>query len=348
MKYRRFGSTDLLCSEIGLGCQSIGGGLFNNNSSAEGILRKAFDGGINFFDSSDHYSMGRSEELLGKAFLRNRHKIVVATKIGTRYDAARALILGMRRFVSPFSNLLTPFRKRLHRYRAGGRGQDFSPSYVVKAVESSLRRLQTDYLDLLQLHKPPPSALTDEGLIGTLERLKQDGKVRHIGVAAATNSDAALSLGLPWVSSVQITFSLVEQGARDELSLDLPTEKAVLARNPRGFGTLTDKGHDLTAEDYTYDDKEADRLRSMAKGFGFLVGPGRSLTMAAIKYVLQQPGITLALPRAVSPADLDEILAVSDAPDLTAEEISRAEDIWRASDLTLRRYAYRSGAPASP
>ena len=346
MRYRRFGSTDLVISEIGLGCQSIGGGLFNDESSAQGILRKAFDGGINFFDSADHYSMGRSEELLGKAFLGNRHEIVIATKIGTRYDAARALALRMRRFVSPFSGVLTPFRKRLHRYRAAGREQDFSPTYIVKAVESSLRRLRTDYVDLLQLHKPPPGALRDEGLVRTLEQLKQDGKVRYIGVAANTNSDATLSLDLPWASSVQVTFSLVEQDARVELSLNIPSEKAVLARNPRGFGTLTSEGRDLAAEDYTYDDEEADRLRSMARRYLFLAGPERSLTSAAIKFVLQQPGITLALPRATSEEDLDEILAVSEVPDLTSEEMSGIEDVWRQSDMKLRRYAYRSGTLA--
>jgi aryl-alcohol dehydrogenase-like predicted oxidoreductase len=348
VNYRRFGSTDLLCSEIGLGCQSIGGGLFNDESSAERILHKAFDGGINFYDSSDHYSMGRSEELLGKAFLRDRHDIVIATKVGTRYDAARVMALRMRRLASPLSNLLLPFRKRLHRFRAGGRGQDFCPSYVVNAVESSLRRLQTDYLDILQLHKPPPGALRDEELIRTLERLKQDGKIRHIGVAATSNADAALSLELPWVSSVQITFSLVEQTAREDLPLNQSLGKAILARNPRGFGMLTDLGRDLTAEDYTWDEEEADRLRSMAQAFRFLAGPKRSLATAAIKYVLQQPGITVALPRATSPEDLDDILAASEARELTTEEMSRIDDTWRASCKGLRKYGYRSGAAVSP
>ena len=348
MRYRRFGSTDLMCSELGLGCQSIGGGLFNDDSSANSILRKAFDGGINFFDSSDHYSMGRSEELLGKAFRRDRHEIVVATKIGTRYDAARALALRMRRLVSPMSRVLTPFRKRLHRYRAAGRGQDFSPAYILKAVEGSLRRLQTDYLDLLQLHKPPESVFGDEALIRTLEGLKQDGKARYIGVAATNHSDAAMALDLPWVSSVQVTFSLIEQDAREALPLHQPHKKAVLARNPRGFGMLTDKDYDLTAEDYTYDNQEAHRLRSMAREFDFLVRPDRSLAMAAINYVLQQPGITLALPRATSPEDLDEILAAPEGPNLTAEEMSRIGEIWRTAGMKLRKYGYRSGAPASP
>jgi aryl-alcohol dehydrogenase-like predicted oxidoreductase len=215
-------------------------------------------------------------------------------------------------------------------------------------VEGSLRRLQTDYLDLLQLHKPPPSALEDEGLIGTLERLKQDGKVRYFGVAPTNHSDAALGLELPWISSVQVTFSLIEQGAREALALHQPQKKAVLARNPRGFGTLTDKDYDLTAEDYTYDDQEADRLRSMAREFDFLVRPGRSLATAAIKYVLQQPGITLALPRATSPDDLDEILAAPEGPNLTAEEMSRIGEIWRTAGMKLHRYGYRSGVPAPP
>lgn len=345
MKFRRFGSTDLLCSEVGLGCQSLGGGLFNEDSAATTILRQAFDGGINFFDTADHYSMGRSEELIGNAFHRNRHEVVICTKIGTRYDAVRGLVLRMRQVASPFSNFLIPFRKRLHRFRAAGRRGDFSAPYVANAVESSLRRLRTEYIDVLLLHKPPSRVLEDEDLIRTLERLKESGKVRHLGVAAGTNADAVMSLRLPWVSTVQVTLSLVEQSAREEVPLTHSSEKAILARNPRGFGYLTEEGLDLTAEDYAYDDNESERLRSLSRNFKFLTEAGRSLSTAAIKYVLQQPGVTLALPRVTSPQQLQDILAAPESPDLTAEELLRIAEIWRTSRLTLRSYPYRSVAP---
>ena len=160
MKYKNFGNTDLKVSELGLGCQSLGGGLYHRDDKESiKILHKAFEYGINFYDVSDHHSLGMSEKLLGRAFKDRRDRVIITSKAGLMYSQAGSFILKVRSLARPVSGFLRPFKSSLHYFRALQLRFNYSEEYITQAVEKSLIRLQTDYLDLFQLYKPSASII---------------------------------------------------------------------------------------------------------------------------------------------------------------------------------------------
>jgi len=160
MKYKNFGNTDLKVSELGLGCQSLGGGLYHRDDKESiKILHKAFEYGINFYDVSDHHSFGMSEKLLGRAFKDRRDRVIITSKAGLMYSQAGSFILKVRSLARPVSGFLRPFKSSLHYFRALQLRFNYSEEYITQAVEKSLIRLQTDYLDLFQLYKPSASII---------------------------------------------------------------------------------------------------------------------------------------------------------------------------------------------
>jgi aryl-alcohol dehydrogenase-like predicted oxidoreductase len=163
MRFRTYKNTDLAVSEVGFGLWTISTGWWGNFTEGEaiGLMHKAFDLGITLFDAADTYGNGLSEELIAKAFQNQRDDIVIATKVG--YDF-------------------------LHYGESRGRGQreipqDFSPGAVTRATDAALKRLKTDRIDLLQLHNIRMEQVYDEALWKTLEKLKNDGKIRYYGIA---------------------------------------------------------------------------------------------------------------------------------------------------------------------
>ncbi|MEN8132148.1 MAG: aldo/keto reductase, partial [Pseudomonadota bacterium] len=133
MGYRKLGKTELMVSEVGLGCQSIGGGLYHGNKGeALNLLHHAYDAGITFYDTSDHYSLGNSEALLGQAFRGRRDKVVIATKAGTRYSPSAKIALKLRPLLRPFGRMLRSAKLSLHHLRAAERHYDFSPEYLIR------------------------------------------------------------------------------------------------------------------------------------------------------------------------------------------------------------------------
>src|SRR5260221_14628991 len=118
---------------------------------------------MNFFDTADMYSQGESEMLLGRAFRRQRPQVIIASKAGYCLPAQRRVIARLKPFVRPLIKLLGIKRHRLPVAVRGSLAQDFSPTYLRRAVEGSLRRLRTDYLDLLQLHSPPADVVARGG-----------------------------------------------------------------------------------------------------------------------------------------------------------------------------------------
>jgi aryl-alcohol dehydrogenase-like predicted oxidoreductase len=252
MDRRRLGSTELEVSEIGLGCQSLGGGLYHRDDrEATRVLLRAAEAGISFFDTADHYSLGRSESLIGKVFRGRRHGVVLSTKVGTTYSPVTTIALRARPLLRPLSRALRPLKLSLHRMRAAQRGYDFSPEYLEQAVHKCLRRLRTDYLDLLLLHKPPLAELQRSECFDALQKLRSQGKIRYYGVSCDGVEDAHFSLKISEVSAIQIGVSLLDQAAVAEiLPLAQRRNCAVIARNPRGQGHLTSDLSDITAETY--------------------------------------------------------------------------------------------------
>lgn len=330
MNYRSFGKTDLKVSEIRFGCQSLGGGLYyRDDSESIMTLQQAFGSGINFYDTSDHYSQGMSERLIGRAFKDRRDRVILSSKAGTLYSSIGSLALRMRPLLRPMSYLLHPMKISLHLMRASQKDSDFSAEYLTKAVHGSLRRLQTDYLDLFQLHKPSSSILERGDFCETLEKLKDQGKIRYYGVSCATVDDALICLKHPGISSLQVGISPLDQEAITKL-LPVAQEKklAVIARNPRAQGHLTNTLSDIMAETYARNQREFEDRKNRAKKFQFLIKENRTLAQAALRFVLQLHGVSVVIPRAINRKQLEENLGALTAPSLTKEELEGIFSIY--------------------
>jgi len=188
MQYRTLGSTSLSLSIIGLGCSRLGT-LIGEKRLSDQLIGTAADSGINFFDTADSYGSGSSEVVLGRSLRLFRNRMIIASKIG--YP------------VSPSAKLLS---RGLSVF--GYQRQYFAPQYLRAAVEKCLRRIGTDYLDLLQLHNPPPSLSGSEELWDTLKELRKAGKIRYFGVSAKDLGDAGAFTGVHGITSFQIPMNI--------------------------------------------------------------------------------------------------------------------------------------------
>jgi len=350
MKYNRLGHTDLRVSELGLGCQSLGGGLYHRDrKQAIALVQAAVDDGVNFFDTSDHYSQGLSERWLGEALIGRRQDVIVATKAGTRYTPFGKLAGRVRPVLRPFHRHLRQHKVALHQFRANRKRQDFSAPYLVQSVDRSLKRLNTDYLDLFQLHKPPAAVLADGGWHETLERLREGGKVRSYGISCASVSDAILCLDLPGIAAVQIGVSLLDQVAiTDFLNQAQQRSLGVIARNPRAQGHLTADFSDIMAETYVKSNAEAAERMLQARRYSFLANEARTLAQGALQFVLRLPGVTTAIPRAVDLPQLMENLGALTAPPLTDTDLARIDAQQSTSAATGAEQTIDTAVVQSP
>jgi aryl-alcohol dehydrogenase-like predicted oxidoreductase len=309
-------------------------------------VARALDLGISYFDTSDHYSLGASETLLGLGLKSVRSRVVIATKVGTCYTPVARAALRMRPLVKPLARFLRPLKLGLDRARSTQRRGNFSPAYVKSAVEDSLRRLQTDYLDLLQLHKPPPQVLRSQEIIATFEALYRQGKVRYFGVACDTVDDALQCVELPQVASLQVTINLLDRAAIDALlPKAIERKMGIIARNPRAGGLLTGGYGDITGETYAIDRQAFEATREQAAQFAFLATGGRTLSQAAIQFVLQLPGVATTIPRALALERLEEFVSATALPPLSAAELERIREVAGEWTRVNRKYPYRSAPP---
>jgi aryl-alcohol dehydrogenase-like predicted oxidoreductase len=301
----------------------LGGGLYHRSKNASiAVVHKALDGGINFFDTSDHYSQGLSEQWLGEALKGRRQQVVLATKAGTRYTPLGDMAGRARPVLRTVSPLLRPLKLAFHRMRASQKRQDFSPAYLQHAVEASLKRLNTDYLDLFQLHKPTANELVTGNWREAVDKLEEQGKIRSFGISCANVEDALHCLDQRGLASVQIGISLLDLEAFPQL-LERARQRAVgvIARNPRAQGYLTADYGDIMAETYARNNAEVERKRQRAMRLSFLVNGSRTLTQAALQFVLGLPSVTTAIPRAINVSQLFENLGALTARPLTSEEV---------------------------
>ena len=218
MKYRNIGSTSLIVSEIGFGGWGIGGNKHNSKAygptdDQESIiaLKTAFEKGVNFFDTSPLYGFGQSEKLIGKALKSNRDKIIIVTKAG---------------YIDYVGN------------------QNFSPNYIRESLENSLKRLQTDYVDIFQLHDLPIELINNSPeIISTLLDLKNEGKIRFLGISTKSQEDSKKIIDKNIFQCMQINFNLLDQRALKN-GLFQKCKKhnvGIIGRTPLCFGFLTGK-----------------------------------------------------------------------------------------------------------
>ena len=321
MKYRRLAKSDLSLSEIGFGVWTLSAGWWGEYTDEQAcdLLRRALDLGITFFDTGDTYGNGRGETILAQAFAGRRAEVVIGTKFG--YD-----------FYSD------PAERRGQRERP----QDFSPSFVRFALEQSLTRLATDYVDLYQLHNPRLEAMQRDDLFELLDRLKAEGKIRAYGaslgpaIGGTEHGDQALEARK--MDALQIIYNALEQDpGRRFFPLAREKNVGVLVRVPHSSGMLEGKYTPETT--FPKNDHRSHRPRSwLLEGLQkierlrFLVLEGeRSMTQAALKWILQQPGIANVVPTVTSFAELEEFAGAADAPDLSEDELERVAELHARS-----------------
>ena len=309
MRYRRLGKTDLQVSELGFGAWAIGGDKHGHSygptDQGESLraIRRAFELGCTFFDTADIYGHGLSEKLLHQALGSHRQDCVIATKAGNDFYNG-------------------PFRK------------NFDPDYIRFALEKSLQRLQTDYIDLYQLHNPPLMMLERGEHYEILDTLKAEGKIRYYGVSVHDAYEGMMAIDTGKPDAIQVVYNLIRQDAREEL-LPFAAERdvGVIAREPLASGMLTGKygpdaaftAGDIRAEwppEYlAFQAQLVDKLR-------FLTTDGqRSLAQAALRFVLDEPAVSVAIPGAKTVAHVEENIAASALDALSESERTAVQDI---------------------
>lgn len=246
MNQRLLGRTGIAVSEVGFGAWAIGGNRFGNSygptDDAESLraVRRALELGCTFFDTADVYGHGHSEELLGEALAGVRDRVVIATKVGGNFYN-RGVHGLLRDKVADMAGV--PYEAippdaplpAVHDACFGG-------DYVRFALEQSLRRLRTDYVDLLQLHNPPLNVIAAMDTWEALEGLKGEGKIRAYGVSIHQVEEGLAAVDSTMPDAVQVVYNLARREAAERL---LPAAQAagvaVIAREPLANGLLTGK-----------------------------------------------------------------------------------------------------------
>jgi aryl-alcohol dehydrogenase-like predicted oxidoreductase len=309
MKYRTLGKTGLRVSAVGLGTM-VHAGHFGamNDSESQSAIETALDLGVNFIDTSDAYGAGYSETLLGDALKGKRDKVVLATKGGN-------VMVGPNR------------GKRV-----------FDPDYISRVMDESLTRLQTDYIDLYQLHNPTVEVIERGEVWDVLERAKQAGKIRHYGVSINTMEEGVAAAKDGRAETIQVEYNLLAQEPSE--TIFPAAEKAgigIIARVPLKRGILTGKmtvadearfqGEDVRArsfkgEAFAKELAKADRLKFLVRG------PVKSLGQAAIAFCIAHPAVSVVIAGARNAEQMRENAVGADVT-LSPEDLARVAELWR-------------------
>ena len=226
MNYRILGRTNLQVSEIGFGTWAIGGTGYGPTQDEDSLkaLEMAWENGVNFYDTADTYGHGHSESLLAH-FLQSkpREKIIIASKAG--WD-----------------------------FYHGARKKNFDLKYLRFACEESLKRLKIEAIDVYQLHNPSFELLKRGEIVGLLDDLKREGKIRFTGVSIHTEEEAVTAMEDPRVDTLQLVFNLLDQRMAENIFPEAAKKKiGIIVREPLAFGFLTGKyksGHEFPKSDH--------------------------------------------------------------------------------------------------
>jgi aryl-alcohol dehydrogenase-like predicted oxidoreductase len=235
---------------IGFGCVGLGSASGAGWRHDVRLVEEAVDRGVTVFDTADAYGAGTSEKVLGRALRRRRDEVIIATKAGYRFrERSRGEQSIRRAAASVLARVRRPsggpaIESSGDRSGGGYRDQDFSPPYLRQAVNASLRRLGTDYVDVLQLHGP---ARVCPSLIDDLRDLTDAGKVRMIGVGAESVAVAADAVTTPGVDVVQLPFGVLDPDAAESVFRVAGGEVEIWAHGVFGGGLLKAAALDGTA-----------------------------------------------------------------------------------------------------
>ncbi len=315
MKYRVFGKTNWKVSEVGLGTWALGGGWGHvSESDALGVLQKAIERGINFFDTADVYGDGKSERLIGQVLKSADQKIYVATKFGRRLDPH-------------VSSGYT--RDNLERF-----------------LDRSLRNLSLDTIDLIQLHCPPTEVYYKPEVFEALDSFVKQGKIQHYGVSVEKVEEGLKAIEYPGLVSVQIIFNMFRQRP-SELFFEQCKKKniAVIARVPLASGLLTGKMSLATKfpeddhRNYNRQGKFFD-VGETFSGVNFKVGlkaveelkkikpDGISCAQMALKWILMHSEVSCVIPGAKRIKQLEDNSSTSELLDLNPDVLRGIRTIY--------------------
>jgi aryl-alcohol dehydrogenase-like predicted oxidoreductase len=280
MQYRQLGMSALQISRIGFGCMSL-----KDNESIH-VLQRAFDLGINYFDTADLYDKGANEILVGKALKSRRKDVIIATKVGNQW-------------------------------RSDGSSWDWNPrkEYILKAVEESLERLDTDYIDLYQLHGGTINDPMDE-TIDAFEQLVKQGKIRYYGISSIRPNVVREWVERSNIVSVMVQYSLLDRRPEESI-LPLLQQKGigVLVRGSVAQGLLVDK----PAKRYLNYSEE--QVKQAAVAVHSIANNQRSTAQASIQFVLNNPSVTSAIVGIRTIKQLEEAVKAIDVPQLNNNEM---------------------------
>lgn len=291
---------------------ALGGPVHDKDSLA--ALHRALDLGVNFFDTADVYGDGRSERLLAQLRQERKEKFFIATKAGRRLDPHTAS--GYNR------NNLTAF------------------------IERSLRNLNTDAIDLVQLHCPPTEIYYLPDVFGILDDLVQIGKIKFYGVSVEKVEEALKAIEYPNLQSVQIIYNIFRQRPAELFFVEAQKRNiGILARLPLSSGMLTgklskqstfekddhrlfnrngeafDRGETFSGVDYNLALEVVQEIRP-------IVPDGMTMTQFALKWILMNPAVTCAIPGAKNPNQVEENIKSSDLPPLPDSVMKNINDIY--------------------
>ena len=315
MNYRTLGRTGWKVSEISFGAWAIGGS-WGDVSDADSLaaLHAALDGGVNFFDTADVYGDGRSERLMAKLKKERKEKFYIATKAGRRLDP----------------------------HTAAG----YNRKNLTAFVDRSLKNLNTDAIDLLQLHCPPTEVYYMPEVFGALDEMVRAGKLLHYGVSVEKVEEALKAIEFPNVQSVQIIFNIFRQRPAELFFTEAQKKKVgILARVPLASGMLSgkitraskfakddhrafnrhgeafDRGETFSGVDFETGLRAVEELKS-------LVPKNATLAQLALRWILEFPAVTCSIPGAKRPAQVAENIAASALPPLSKAALKQINALY--------------------
>lgn len=317
MKYRKLGKSGIKVSEIGFGAWTIGldwWGKKIDDDEAVRMLKKAYDVGINFYETADMYGKGKSERLLGRAFRDMRNEVVYSTKWG--YDMYSAEQVGHAELP-----------------------QKHDSEFLHFALKKSLERLDTDYVDVYSLHNPKMDAIQNDELFASLDDLVKKGTIKSHGIALGPaigwRDEGLFSITNRNVTCAQTVYNILEQDpGRDLMKAAAENDVGIMVRVPDASGLLTGK---VTADTkFGKDDHRSFRKREfiqeamqkIANMKPLADSKGWNMTELAIKFILSQPQISVVLPTMISVEEIETFAAISDGNYLDTSEATKLEEMY--------------------
>ncbi len=315
MEYRELGHTNWKVSTISFGAWAIGGAWGDvDDRESLAALHRAVDLGVNFFDTADVYGDGRSERLLARLRHERSEPIMIATKAGRRLDP----------------------------HTASG----YNRKNLTAFVERSLINLETEAIDLLQLHCPPTEVYYTPEVFGVLDDLVKAGKIKYYGVSVERVEDALKAIEYPNVQSIQIIFNIFRQRPAELFFNEAKRRKVgILARVPLASGLLTGKITPMTQ--FATDDHRAYNRHGEAfdrgetfSGVDFdtglqavnelraLLPPRMTLAQMALRWILMFDAVTCAIPGAKRPTQVEENVQAADLAPLPESLMAKIQTLY--------------------